>query len=171
MSQTITPGQEVTYQDAPYVVRAVDGNVLELAYQSGGFFRLVHLTSVTVCTPPATQTAASLDAPAAGQGEGTSLHGEVGPAVAHGVDQLHHVLRDALISQCLRFVAETGDRQFAVLLWDALELQAHESTGGLCLVHGHEPGLSDFEREFAQHLIAGCAAGFVHAAKVIKASA
>ena len=71
MSQTITPGQEVTYQDAPYVVRAVDGNVLELAYQSGGFFRLVHLTSVTVCTPPASQTAASLDAPAAGQGEGT----------------------------------------------------------------------------------------------------
>lgn len=70
MSQTITPGQEVTYQDAPYVVCAVDGNVLELAYQSGGFFRLVHVTSVTVCTPPATQTAASLDAPAAGQGEG-----------------------------------------------------------------------------------------------------
>lgn len=73
MSQTITPGQEVTYQDAPYVVRAVDGNVLELAYQSGGFFRLVHVTSVTVCTPPATQTAASLDAPAAGQGEGSKL--------------------------------------------------------------------------------------------------
>lgn len=73
-------GDEVTYQGETYTVRAVDGNVLELAYHTGGFFRLVHASSVTVCPSPATNTAASLPAPAAGQGEGTHsdlLRGEL----------------------------------------------------------------------------------------------
>lgn len=77
MSNSITAGQEVTYQGAPYVVRSIDGNVLALEYHTGGFFRFVHLTSVTACSPSAIQTAAtSLDAPAAGQGEGTLLRCE-----------------------------------------------------------------------------------------------
>lgn len=67
----ISAGTQVTYQGEPYTVRAVDGNVLELAYHTGGFFRLVHASSVIVCPSPATQTAASLPAPAAGQGVGT----------------------------------------------------------------------------------------------------
>lgn len=67
----ITAGTQVVYQDGIYTVRAVDGNVLELAYHTGDFFRLVHASSVLVCPPPATQTAASLPAPAAGQGAGT----------------------------------------------------------------------------------------------------
>ncbi len=67
----ITAGTKVIYQDGIYTVRAVDGNVLELAYHTGDFFRLVHASSVLVCPPPATQTAASLPAPAAGQGAGT----------------------------------------------------------------------------------------------------
>lgn len=68
----ITAGTKVIYQDGIYTVRAVDGNVLELAYHTGDFFRLVHASSVLVCPPPATQTAASLPAPAAGQGVGFS---------------------------------------------------------------------------------------------------
>ncbi|GKS89096.1 hypothetical protein [Acidovorax sp. SUPP2539] len=68
---TITAGARVTYQGDEYKVRSVDGNVLELAYDTGCFFRLVHVSSVTVCPTPATQTVASLPAPAAGQGEGT----------------------------------------------------------------------------------------------------
>lgn len=67
----ITAGTRVVYQEGVYTVRAVDGNVLELAYHTGDFFRLVHASSVLVCPPPATQTAASLPAPAAGQGAGT----------------------------------------------------------------------------------------------------
>lgn len=67
----ITAGTQVVYQDGIYTVRAVDGNVLELAYHTGDFFRLVHASSVLVCPPPATQTAASLPAPAAVQGAGT----------------------------------------------------------------------------------------------------
>lgn len=67
----ITAGTKVVYQEGVYTVRAVDGNVLELAYHTGDFFRLVHASSVLVCPSPATQTAASLPAPAAGQGEGT----------------------------------------------------------------------------------------------------
>ncbi|SDC08558.1 hypothetical protein SAMN05192589_101223 [Paracidovorax valerianellae] len=70
---TITAGARVTYQGDEYKVRSVDGNVLELAYDTGGFFRLVHMSSVTACPTPAIQTAASLPAPAAGQGKGTSL--------------------------------------------------------------------------------------------------
>lgn len=66
----ITAGTKVVYQEGVYTVRAVDGNVLELAYHTGDFFRLVHASSVLVCPPPATQTAASLPAPAAGQGAG-----------------------------------------------------------------------------------------------------
>lgn len=66
----ITAGTQVVYQDGIYTVRAVDGNVLELAYHTGDFFRLVHASSVLVCPPPATQTAASLPSPAAGQGAG-----------------------------------------------------------------------------------------------------
>ncbi len=66
-------GEQVIYQGETYTVRAVDGNVLELAYHTGGFFRLVHVSNVTACPSPATQTAASLPAPAAGQGEGTIL--------------------------------------------------------------------------------------------------
>ena len=66
----ITAGTQVVYQDGIYTVRAVDGNVLELAYHTGDFFRLVHASSVLVCPPPATQTAATLPAPAAGQGAG-----------------------------------------------------------------------------------------------------
>ncbi|MDA8521366.1 hypothetical protein [Acidovorax sp. NCPPB 4044] len=69
----ITAGARVTYQGDDYQVRSVDGNVLELAYDTGGFFRFVHVSSVTACLPPATQTVASLPAPAAGQGEG--IHG------------------------------------------------------------------------------------------------
>lgn len=72
----ITAGTQVVYQDGIYTVRAVDGNVLELAYHTGDFFRLVHASSVLVCPPPATQTAASLPAPAAGQGVGTPHHAE-----------------------------------------------------------------------------------------------
>ncbi|ACM32313.1 hypothetical protein [[Acidovorax] ebreus] len=67
----ITAGTKVVYQEGVYTVRAVDGNVLELAYHTGDFFRLVHASSVLVCPPPATQTAASLPAPVAGQGAGT----------------------------------------------------------------------------------------------------
>lgn len=68
----ITAGTKVVYQEGIYTVRAVDGNVLELAYHTGGFFRLVHISSVIVCPSPSTQTApASLPAPAdAGQGVG-----------------------------------------------------------------------------------------------------
>lgn len=74
----ITAGTRVVYQEGVYTVRAVDGNVLELAYHTGDFFRLVHASSVLVCPPPATQTAASLPAPAAGQGAGTHpQYGEV----------------------------------------------------------------------------------------------
>ncbi|MDA8445292.1 hypothetical protein [Paracidovorax valerianellae] len=69
-SSTITAGARVTYQGDEYKVRSVDGNVLELAYDTGGFFRLVHMSSVTACPTPATQTVASLPAPAAGQGKG-----------------------------------------------------------------------------------------------------
>lgn len=72
-SPTITAGARVTYQGDEYRVRSVDGNVLELAYDTGGFFRLVHVSSVTVCPTPATQTVASLPAPAAGQGKGITL--------------------------------------------------------------------------------------------------
>lgn len=72
MSKSITAGQEVTYQGERYVVRSIDGNVLALEYHTGGFFRFVHLSSVIACSPSAIQTAAtSLDAPAAGRGEGT----------------------------------------------------------------------------------------------------
>ena len=73
----ITAGTKVVYQEGIYTVRAVDGNVLELEYHTGDFFRLVHVSSVTVCSPPATPTApASLPAPAdAGQGVGT-IHPE-----------------------------------------------------------------------------------------------
>lgn len=67
----ISAGTQVTYQGEPYTVRAVDGSVLELAYHTGAFFRLVHASSVKVCLPPATSTAASLPAPAAAQGAGT----------------------------------------------------------------------------------------------------
>lgn len=67
----ITAGTQVVYQDGIYTVRAADGNVLELAYHTGDFFRLVHASSVLDCPPPATKTAASLPAPAAGQGAGT----------------------------------------------------------------------------------------------------
>ncbi|WP_404302685.1 hypothetical protein [Alicycliphilus denitrificans] len=70
----ITAGTKVVYQEGIYTVRAVDGNVLELEYHTGDFFRLVHISSVIVCPPPATQTAASLPAPAAGQGVGTRHH-------------------------------------------------------------------------------------------------
>lgn len=76
---TITAGARVTYQGDEYKVRSVDGNVLELAYDTGGFFRLVHMSSVTACPTPAIQTAASLPAPAAGQGEG-NCHACGGPA-------------------------------------------------------------------------------------------
>lgn len=76
MSNSITAGQEVTYQGEPYVVRSIDGNVLALEYHTGGFFRFVHSSSVTACSPSAIQTAASLDAPAAGQGEGTGSPAE-----------------------------------------------------------------------------------------------
>ncbi|WP_103018615.1 hypothetical protein [Alicycliphilus denitrificans] len=70
----ISAGTQVTYKGEPYIVRAVDGSVLELAYHTGAFFRLVHASSVKVCLPPATSMAASLPAPAAGQGVGTRHH-------------------------------------------------------------------------------------------------
>ncbi len=54
-----------------YTIRSVDGNVLELEYHTGRFARFAHVSSVIVCPSPAAQTAASLPAPAAGQGEGT----------------------------------------------------------------------------------------------------
>ena len=66
----ISAGNQVTYKGEPYIVRAVDGSVLELAYHTGAFFRLVHASSVKVCLPPATSMAASLPAPAAGRGVG-----------------------------------------------------------------------------------------------------
>ncbi len=83
----------------------------------------------TVRTSPAEKPSASLPASADGQGVCTpSLrHGEVAPAVAQRVDHQHHFRRNALLGECLRFVAETGDREFAVTLWDALQLDADEA--------------------------------------------
>lgn len=72
-STPITAGKKVVYQDGIYTVRAVDGNVLELAYHTGAFFKLVHISSVIACPPPAAETApASLPASSgATQGVGT----------------------------------------------------------------------------------------------------
>lgn len=126
-----------------------------------------------VCPSPAHQRPGdSLAAPAeAGQGVCTLCDGEVGPAVANSLHELQHVVRDSLIAQCLRFVAETGDREFPVLLRDALQLQADEAAHSLCLIDGHQASLTKFERELAQGLIVGCRAGFIHAAKVIRGAA
>lgn len=55
--QKITVGTEVEHQSLVFTVRAMDGNVLELAHPDGSFARLVHLSSVTLlpksqeCTP------------------------------------------------------------------------------------------------------------------------
>uniref|UniRef100_A0A1A7GEZ6 Uncharacterized protein n=1 Tax=biofilter metagenome TaxID=1070537 RepID=A0A1A7GEZ6_9ZZZZ len=47
------PGDHVTYRGETYQVREQDGNVLELEYFTGRFFRFVHITNVErVCTPP-----------------------------------------------------------------------------------------------------------------------
>lgn len=52
MTGAVATGSKVVYQDGIYTVRAVDGAVLELAYHTGRFFRLVHISSVIpACAP------------------------------------------------------------------------------------------------------------------------
>lgn len=118
--------------------------------------------------PPAIQRSGeSLAAPAeAGQGA-ASLHGEVAPSIAQSVDEAHELRRRALIHECLRFVAETGDSEFSVVLGDALQLQADEATNRLGLICGHQSGLTQADHEFLRHIVAIGSAAWVHAAKVI----
>lgn len=66
----ITAGTDVDFQGVALRVRSVDGDLLFLEASDGSFYGIRHVTDVTVCPPPATSTAASLPAPAAGQGEG-----------------------------------------------------------------------------------------------------
>ncbi len=76
MHHQITPGAVVQTADQIELrVRALEGNVAELEAFDGSFVGFRHVSSLTVCLPPATQTvpAQSLAA-AAGAGQGAGTH-------------------------------------------------------------------------------------------------
>lgn len=93
----------------------------------------------------------SLAAPVkVGQGVCTpiSSYGEVAPADAELFDQAHCLRRSALLAECLGFVSQTGDREFAVVLWDSLQLASDEPADGHGFGGGHEAGLTDSDLKF-----------------------
>ncbi|WP_367068611.1 hypothetical protein [Oryzisolibacter sp. LB2S] len=95
MSQT-----QVIYQGERYTVRRKVGNVLELAYDTGSFFRLVHATSVTPCPALAVETAAcGLPTPAAAQGRDNRA-AWLSIADFLALENLRGVLRDRAAQAC-----------------------------------------------------------------------
>lgn len=83
MHHQITPGAVVLTADQIELrVRSIEGNVAELEAFDGSFVGFRHVSSLTVCLPPATPTASvpGLAAAAgAGQGAGTSHDDDVCP--------------------------------------------------------------------------------------------
>lgn len=75
MHHQITPGAVVQTADQIELrVRALEGNVAELEAFDGSFVGFRHVSSLTVCLPPATQAAPAQSLAAAagtGQGAGT----------------------------------------------------------------------------------------------------
>ncbi|MGY8529887.1 hypothetical protein [Paracidovorax citrulli] len=75
MHHQITPGAVVLTADQIELrVRSIEGNVAELEAFDGSFVGFRHVSSLTVCLPPATQTAlvpGLAAAAVAGQGAGT----------------------------------------------------------------------------------------------------
>lgn len=76
MHHQITPGAVVQTADQIELrVRALEGNVAELEAFDGSFFGFRHVSSLTVCLPPAAETVSAPGLAAAagtGQGAGTT---------------------------------------------------------------------------------------------------
>lgn len=104
MHHLITPRAVVQTADQIELrVRSIEGNVAELEAFDGSFVGYRHLSSLTVCLPPATPTAPaqSLAAAAgAGQGAGTSHDDDVCPLCGGHDVYVHQVVDGTRSMRC-----------------------------------------------------------------------
>lgn len=125
MHHLITPGAVVQTADQIELrVRALEGNVAELEAFDGSFVGFRHVSSLTVCLPPATETAPAQSlAAAAGTGQGAGTYEIACPPgmLAHG----HHIKRFTSLQAFEGYVAHlhsagrtvTWHAPFAARVW------------------------------------------------------